>query len=120
MGGERLARRSLEFDAAYCAVSGTAVVVAASHLSAKLGIPAGALRIVGLTTIGWALLVGTWSRTSDWRRPTASVAIANGAAAAGLMIASRRRPPGGTRIGLALLGAEVGAFGASQAVALAR
>lgn len=120
MEGERLARRSLEFDSAYCAVSGTAVVVAAFGLSARLGIPAGVLRGAGIATMAWAVLVGRWSRASDWRLPTGAVAFANGAAAAGLMVAAGRYPPGATRDGLALVGAEVGAFGISQAVALAR
>jgi hypothetical protein len=120
VNGETLGRRSLVLDAAYCAVTGLIVIVAFAPLAELLGAPEALVVGAGIATFIWALIVRRLSRIADWRRPVAAVACANVLAAGALAALALAMPRLAAQLLLAAVALEVGAFAASQVVALRR
>ena len=114
---ERVARSSLRWDAAYCAIAGSMMVVFGAPLSAHLGLASWFTVMLGFGVIFWAGIVWGMARAGGWWGPTAAVAAVNLPAAVVLAIwAAGTDGAAGAVLGLAA--AQVLGFGAVQAVAV--
>lgn len=118
MTADDLSRRSLRADAAYCAAAGTAAALARRPFGRLLGLPAPAVATGGAATLAWSGALAALSRAGSLRRPVAGVGAVNTVASLALLAAGARHPRPGARALLVAVGAEVGAFAVSQAVAL--
>ena len=113
-----VARSSLRWSAAYCALAGSLAVVFAAPLGSHLGLPAWLTALLGFGVIAWAGLVWGFARSDEWWGPTAMVSGVNlGAAAMLAAWAMSTGGPGGAVLGLGA--AQVLAFAVLQGIALA-
>jgi hypothetical protein len=115
---ERFGRRSLQGDALYCAALGATLLVLCRPVGRRVAVAPAVVGLGGAATLLWAYGLAALSR----RRlvvPLAVVGTANAIAATTLVAAATRQPrPTGRRL-LTATGAEVAAFAATQALALA-
>jgi hypothetical protein len=121
--GERLGRRTLTLDAAYCLGAGAIAVVAARPLASLFGVPAALVAVLGIGAALWASVLLVLGRRAGWRRPVAIVACANLLAAiclAALAALAALAPGLAAQVLLAAVAPEVLAFAGVQAVALRR
>jgi len=120
MSGERLARRLLRFDAAYCAGAGAIAVALCVPLARLFHIPVAVPAAAGAATLVWALLLVRLAGGDAWRGAVARVAGANVVAAAALGALAIVAPMLAGQLLLAAVAVEVAAFGAGQIAALRR
>ena len=114
-----MARSSLRWDAAYCALGGSLTVLFAVPLGDHLGPPAWLVALAGFGILAWAGIVWGIARGDLWWGPTATVAGIN------LLVfvlltawAAATSGSGGAVLGLAA--AQVLGLAAVQAVAVIR
>ena len=72
-----LARSSLRWDAAYCALGGSLTVMFAAPLGDHLGLAAWLVALVGFGILAWSGIVWGMARGDQWWGPTATVAGIN-------------------------------------------
>ena len=120
MSAEQLGRRSLAFDAGYCAGAAFLTVARARPLARLLAVPTHAVVACGLATFVWAAFVADLSRRPRWRSGVRAVALANGLASTMLLGLAVERAQPAARALLAATGLEVAGFAVAQSVALRR
>jgi uncharacterized membrane protein len=120
MSGERLGRRLLRFDAAYCLGAGVIAVGLCVPLARLYDTPSWIPAAAGAPTVAWALLLRTSAARPDWRRVVGAVAGANVLAAAALAGLALVAPGIAGRLLLLAVAVEVAAFGAGQLLTLRR
>jgi len=114
---EGLARRTLQWDAAYCAVAGIAIAAFASAIEQQLDMSAWVVATIGIAAVGWSGFLAWLARDVDWRRAAGIAATANALAAAVIGYwAVIRGGAGGIILGLLAL--QIAAFGVAGAWAL--
>lgn len=118
--GERIGRLSLKLDAAYCAVLGIGVAVAAPAIDDSYALPAPLIVAAGLAVAAWALLVILMLRRLALRTALRSVLAVNVVAA--LVVAGVSVTGTATLAVLAAIAiaCDIALFAGSQAVALRR
>ncbi|OYO25260.1 hypothetical protein CGZ93_02110 [Enemella dayhoffiae] len=120
MTGERLARLSLRFDAAYCIVVGLVVAASSSFASAAVALPMPLLVGIGGITALWGGYVCHASATRPIRARTRLVMIADLVASAGLALTGALAGTTVLTLATLALAVDVAAFAVSQGVALRR
>ena len=114
---EGLARRALQWDAAYCAVVGIAIAAFATAIEHQLGMSAWIVATIGIGAVGWSGFLAWLARHRDWRRSAGIAATANAAAAVAVGYwAVTRGGSGGIILGVLAL--QIGGFGVVEAWAL--
>ncbi len=116
--GERIGRRSLGWDAAYCAVLGAAVLVAAPWVGSGVTLPVPVIAGVGAAVIVWAAIVVWLLRRLPLRTALRLVMVANVVAAVGVASVSVAAATGVAIVVVLAVAVEVALFAASQAAAL--
>ena len=117
MFGERLARRLLRLDAAYCAGAGLIAIALFAPLASLLGAPRAVLVHLGLVIV-WACVLALLARGASWRIATTTVGVLN--LGAGLAIGALAVLSAATaaRVLLAAVAVEITAFAAGQFLAV--
>lgn len=113
---EQIARKSLQADAAYCAIAGGLVWATRIRLGRVLGVPSSAVALAGIATVGWSAVVYRLSRREDWEPATGLVAAVNAVAATGLLVSGILHPRRPARWFLVGLGVDVALFSGIQSV----
>lgn len=120
LSGERIGRLSLRLDAAYCAVLGVSVAVAAPFVAALLPVPPWAAAVVGLVVVFWAGLIRLMAASWPLRAVLRVVMWVNLLAAALVAATSFVGPTLSVVLVVLAVAVDVVLFAASQAVALRR
>ena len=120
MTGERLGRRLLRLDAAYCAVGGLIALVLVAPLASLLGVAEVVLAGSGALSIAWALVLLVLARRPEWRVAVTGVAAINVAAAGGIGALAVLMPALAAQLLLAAVALEVAALAAGQLAAARR
>ena len=118
MFGERLARRLLRLDAAYCAGAGLIAIALFAPLASLLGAPRPVLVASGLIAIVWACVLALLARGASWRIAATTVGVLNlgaGVAIGALAVLSAATA---ARVLLAAVAVEITAFAAGQFLAV--
>jgi len=118
--GTRIGRLSLRLDAAYCALLGAGVAIAAPAIAASLPVPGWTLVVVGIVVLAWAGLILAMLARLQLRTALMLVMIANLVAAAAVAAISTL---GATLLVLAAIlsiAVDIALFAGSQALALRR
>ena len=87
MGGKRLARAALAFDAVYCAIVGLLVVALRARLGGLLQVPSLVVAAAGVATVGWAGIVLGQAVRRDWRTAIKQSMVVNAGVAVLLTVA---------------------------------
>lgn len=111
---------SLRIDAAYCALLGVSVMVAAPLVTDALATPEPVLITVGAVTAAWAAVLCWLLAKVSLTVALRVVAGANLVAAAGLAIVSTVAATMPLAVALVALAVDIGVFAASQVAALVR
>ena len=111
---------SLAFDAIYCLLTGTLLVVLRARLGGLLRTPPSLVAAAGGATAGWALIVLGQTVRIDWRRGIKQVLSVNGVASVLLAVAAAFHPARGARVLLAFVSLDVMALGVAQGISLIR
>ncbi|MGN7246310.1 hypothetical protein ACTHQ1_01125 [Janibacter anophelis] len=118
--GERIGRLSLRLDAAYCAVVGVAVALAAPTISTGLPLPAWVISLAGAVVVIWAAsIVGLLA----WVPLRTSLRLVMGVNLLGAVaVASLSSVGASLLVAVALLAvaADVALFAGSQSLAIRR
>jgi hypothetical protein len=115
MSHGRRARRSLLFDATYCAVAGLLALALAAPLGHLFHVPAALTAGIAAATLVWAAALTIAARREGWRPVTVLVAAANAASSLGVGVLAYLAPGTAGRLLLAAVAVEVAAFAAVQA-----
>jgi hypothetical protein len=118
--GERIGRLSLRLDAAYCAVLGVGVAVAAPVISGPLPLPVAAVVATGVAVALWAGVVVLMLARLPLRAALRCVLGANVLAAAGIAAFSTTGATVLLLLAVLAVAVDVALFAGSQAVALRR
>jgi hypothetical protein len=116
--GEVLARRTLRWDAVYCAGGGLLAIAFALPLARFFSVPSLILVATGAASIGWASVLWRLAQLKDWRRFAAIVAAVNLVAVAAIaVLAGFASSPAVSGL-LAAVAIEVAAFATVELTAL--
>jgi hypothetical protein len=118
VANEQLGRASLGADAAYCAVTGTAILAAVRPISRWTGLPAPAVAGVGVVASAWSGFVARSASQDNWQSGIRAVASTNAVAAGVLAVVAGRQSRRGMRLTLGAMAVEIGAFAAVQIASL--
>jgi hypothetical protein len=119
MNPESLARKTQTTQAMCCTVVGTASIPVSPIASRVLDVPTSLVLASGTASAvsgGWIFMAAA---SNDWRLPTKIVAVADGVSALGMAGLAVTRKTVLARIGLGVVAVSLGAFAASQGIALA-
>jgi len=111
----RFAKRSLTFDAAYCAGAGLSAVLLAPGLASLFGAPTLLIRVLGVVTVVWAVILQAAPSRVGVRPMLRVVAAANASAAVVLAALAFLAPRLAAQALLAAVALEVSAFAVAQA-----
>ncbi|MFB6609526.1 hypothetical protein ACFCVO_04360 [Agromyces sp. NPDC056379] len=116
--GDKVGRWSLRLDAAYCAVLGTAIALAAGWIAQGVALPPLVIAAAGVAVIVWA--GGVWWMLSrlPLRRALALVMIANVLAALAVGFVSATAATVLIVVAVMTVAVDIALFAASQAIAL--
>jgi len=118
MFGERLARRLLRLDAAYCAGAGLIAIALFAPLASLLGAPGAVLVASGVIAIVWALALVVLARRASWRVAATAVGVLNLGAAVAIGALAALSAATAARVLLAAVAVEIAAFAAGQFIAV--
>jgi hypothetical protein len=120
MGGQRLARVALVFDAMYCAIVGMLLVAMRARIGGLLQVPGLLVAAVGVATVGYAGVVLGQAMRRDWGRAIKQTMVANAGVSMLLAVAAALHPARGARAFLAFAALDVVSFAVAQGVSLLR
>src|SRR6187551_1914132 len=110
----QFAKRSLTFDAAYCAGAGLIALLFAPGLASLFGAPTRLIRVLGIVTIVWAVILQAAPARVGLRPLLRIVAAANVSAAVVLAALALLAPRLAAQALLAAVALEVSAFAVAQ------
>lgn len=118
INGEKVGRRSLRLDAAYCALLGAGLIVWATSIADGVALPPLLIAGVGIAVIVWAAAIVWMLARLPLRAVLRVVMVANIGAAFAVAFVSAAAATLLFVLAIVLVAAEVGLFAASQAIAL--